>query len=373
MCLYRQENYQGDRKCFNSRINLCDRVHGGCHGGWNDKVRSIKFGPNVEYVNIYKHSRFHHFYGKITTSSPKLSWNDATSFALALSKPNPPPPVAPAPDNQVCLYLKPNYQGARKCFSSKIDLCHRAHGGCNGGWNDKVRSIKLGRYVKSVKVYRRHNYKGYYGRTGSSAKLRWKDVTSLIIIRHPPAPVPHNQVCLYLKPNYQGTRKCFSSRINLCDRGHGGCHGAWNDKVRSIKLGRHVSGVKVYKHSGYKHYYGVSGSSTNFRWRDATSFIIGSPPAPAPAPAPSVGDNQICLYLKTNYQGSCKCFDSRINLCDGAHGGCRGPWNDKVRSIKLGKNVKSVKVYKHSGYHHYYGVTGSSANFKWRDATSFSK
>ena len=104
--------------------------------------------------------------------------------------------------------------------------------------------------------------------------------------------------------------------------------------------------------------------------------------APAPTPIaedskaarpvdPVIADDEACLYQSENFKGEKKCFSDKIDLCDGAHGGCWGPWNDKVRSVRLGRNVQ-IKVYQDDSFKHSLGtLSADAANFRWPQATSF--
>ena len=184
-CLYREENFQGEKKCFNSQIDLCDEVHGGCWGDWNDRVRSVRLGKNAQ-IKVYRDYNYQHLYGTLSADAAKLQWTDATSFIKLKNFVNEVPAVeAAAPpaepviaDNEACLYREENFQGEKKCFNSQIDLCDEVHGGCWGDWNDRVRSVRLGKNAQ-IKVYRDYNYQHLYGTLSADvAKLQWTDATS---------------------------------------------------------------------------------------------------------------------------------------------------------------------------------------------------
>ena len=282
VCFYLQANYQGHRKCFLSGTegNLCDSQHGGCGGAWNDKVRSILFGTGVSEIEIFRHSGFEERYTTFQASQPDLAsaYHDFTSFRIDQS----------VRDDQVCFFLRASYEGQRKCFNQHQsgNFCDEAHGGCHGAWNDKVRSIKLGANIQEVEIFRHNHYVDRlttFTTSQSTLQSNYRDFTAFTIDPNPPG-----VVCFYLGTNYEKARKCFrqGESGNFCDSKYGGCSGNWNDKIRSIRLGEGVTGVELFRDSGFKVPLTTLTSShavLSTGYHGLTSFKI----APAPTPVPS--------------------------------------------------------------------------------------
>ena len=83
-CMYVRNNFEGVEKCFEKghRGDLCE--HGGCHGAWNDDVRSMYLGVAVQKVLLWKHTKFNHRYPSVsaTTGDLEQSLHDFTSFQI---------------------------------------------------------------------------------------------------------------------------------------------------------------------------------------------------------------------------------------------------------------------------------------------------
>ena len=243
VCLYTGEQFQGYHVCltWSKAIDLCTTTYGGCNGPYNEKIQSVKFGKGVEYLKIYKTAGFKTYYGKLTKDTPVLSagWRDATSFLVTR-------PVESA--TKVCLYKETEFQGTRTCVTVATT------GNLNSDFNDKVRSIQFGSDVSAFKMWKDPNRKTYHGAIGGSRthlESKYHSFSSWRVIQKAPA----NQVCCYTKPYYEGARHCFKkgSHSNVGD--------ALNDKIQSIRFGAGVSGIGLYKHSGYKTSIGTYTSS----------------------------------------------------------------------------------------------------------------
>ena len=243
VCLHEGINFNGQRLCFNNKGDLCDTINGGCHGKWNDKIKSIQFGSNVESVKLFKESRYCHKYTTLTseTKNLALSFRDFTSFYLTRK----------ISTHKVCLYVDKHFQGQRLCFNNKGDLCDTINGGCHGKWNDKIKSIQFGSNVESVKLFKESRYCHKYTTLTSETKnlaLSFRDFTSFYLTRK----ISTHKVCLYVDKHFQGQRLCFNNKGDLCDTINGGCHGKWNDKIKSIQFGSNVKSLKLFKDAGYK-------------------------------------------------------------------------------------------------------------------------
>ena len=100
-----------------------------------------------------------------------------------------------APDGQACLYLDTDFEGDRKCFAagSSGNLCADHHGGCEGRWNNEIRSIEFGAGVAEVKLFEHARFREPLLPTlrasDSDLAKRYHGFTSFQIIKKPtPAP-----------------------------------------------------------------------------------------------------------------------------------------------------------------------------------------
>ncbi len=235
VCVYREENFQGLRKCFRVQGDLCDAKYGGCHGPWNDKIKSIQFGSNVIDVKLFRDADYAHEYTVLTSGTMCLdaAYQDFTSLTIRRGILRP---------NYVCLYREENFQGPRQCFpaSSKGDLCDEEYGGCFGPWNDKIKSIQFGSNVGQIKLFQHQNYDQEYTVLTSettSLDVHFRDFTSFYVAKA----VKPDEACIYKEPSYLGKRKCFPSGAGAELRSTG-----WNNQVESIQLGSQVSSVDLF-------------------------------------------------------------------------------------------------------------------------------
>lgn len=253
-CLYKKENFKGEKKCFKVRSsgNLCDKEHGGCKGEWNDKIKSIQLGESVIQVKIYKHSGFGQHLSTFTKSQTTLKANEQefTSFRVIQRIP---------PKKSICIYKEEEFMGDRKCFESgkQLDLCNTQHGGCRGLWNDKIKSIQGISKRNPVLLYKHSNFDTLLTELSSETTKLSSKFHSLTSIRAP----KHDHACLYQRTDYQGNQKCFKrgEKVQLCQ--HGGCGGKWNDDVRSIYMGQKVNFIVLYKHNKFQQFLQVLANS----------------------------------------------------------------------------------------------------------------
>lgn len=245
-CVYKQENFQGPRKCFKVRTgtDLCNAQFGGCHGPWNDKIRSIQLGARVIEVKIYQHSKFGKYLATFTKSQTSLNAAQKGFTSIRVIQRVP-------PRKSVCIYTEPEFMGKRKCFGpgEEANLCDSKYGGCRGPWNDKIRSIQGVSKDNQILLYKHSKFDTLMPElTSATTNLanKWHAMTSLR--------VPHpRKACLYQRSHYQGNQKCFAigKNVDLCSKVHGGCGGKWNDDVRSIYMGRAVDYVMTFKHAKF--------------------------------------------------------------------------------------------------------------------------
>ena len=236
VCLYKEENFQGERRCFRIKGNLCDTEYGGCHGPWNDKIKSIQFGRNVINVKLFKHNNYVHEYTVLTSENKSLNaaFRDFTSFSITRGILRP---------NYVCLYREEDFQGKRRCFqaSNKGDLCDAEYGGCHGAWNDKIKSIQFGSKVSQIKLFKHKNYvHGYTVLTSETKSLdaAFRDFTSFYVAKR----VDAGKICIYKQPSYLGERRCFPTGA-----GADLTSTLWNNQIRSIQFGSQVSSVDLFR------------------------------------------------------------------------------------------------------------------------------
>ena len=205
VCMYRGYNYDGDHNCFRTETtgNLCEEQHGGCTGPWNDKVRSIRLGSNVPFIELFASAEFTGSLGNVTTSEPHLPGHQHgfTSFRVGGGTP------VSAPHGQVCLFKERYFHGSRICFDNGAtgNLCADEHGGCTGPWNDKIRSILFGAGVLSLELFDNADFSGPLGNlTASEPNLSGPQ--HLFTTFWVGGPAPDNQVCFYLRHDFLGPR-----------------------------------------------------------------------------------------------------------------------------------------------------------------------
>lgn len=238
VCLYQQEDFKGPRRCFKASKtgDLCDGQYGGCHGPWNDKIKSIQFGAGVSHMTLFRHSNFNHQLTVLTRQTKCLdaAFRDFTSFYVAKA----------APANKVCLYLQEHFLGKRKCLkvSRKHNLCDAKHGNCGGEWNDKVKSIQFGKRVSDVTLFKHSNYIHTYGKLTQEQPVlaaQYRDFTSLYVAKRFGA----KKACVYKQEHFLGKRKCFEigTTVDLVKQFR-----HWNTKIRSIQVGQAVGSVDLY-------------------------------------------------------------------------------------------------------------------------------
>ena len=160
-------------------------------------------------------------------------------------------------------------------------------------------------------------------------------------------PMPH-EVILFEHSNYYGEAIRFSydndvgdlTRWNLLGEGKG----KWNDKISSVKIGKNTR-VTFFEHIGY------GGASITFEgdgekdyyihdlhslgWGDVISSLkIRRTAVPEP--------DQVFLFEHVNYDGEALYLKIGQEFPDLREAGMQGgkTWNDKISSIKVGKNAQ---------------------------------
>ena len=211
-------------------------------------------------------------------------------------------------------------------YTNKVDLCTTTYGGCEGPYNNKIKSVKFGNGVENLKLYKRRKFTSYYGLlTKDTPVLRtgWRGATSFLVTR----PVEsETKVCLYRETNFQGDRTCkdVAASSNLNDH--------WNDKIQSVQFGSEVSSFKMWRNANKGTYLGeIKGSQWKLDWkyRSFTSWLV----------IQRAPDNQVCCYTQADFQGTRHCFGK------GEHNYVGDALNDKIKSIKFGAGVSSVGLY----------------------------
>lgn len=157
VCMYTLPNYKGESVCFEEKHygDLCEDVHDGCNGKFNDKIRSIKFShPSEQTLRIYKHRNFNTFYAEIgqDVASVEAKFGDFTSFFI----------IAPPKDNTVCMYPRQNYEGVAMCFPKGYsqDICAGNKTVCRAPWRELVQSVRFGPSTTpmSLELYAKSKY-----------------------------------------------------------------------------------------------------------------------------------------------------------------------------------------------------------------------
>ena len=160
-------------------------------------------------------------------------------------------------------------------------------------------------------------------------------------------PMPH-EVILFENADYDGEAIRFSYDNDVDDLTKwnllGERKGKWNDKISSVKIGKDTR-VTLFEHVGY------GGASITFEgdgeddyyipdlhsigWGDIISSLkIRRTAVPEP--------NQAILFEHVNYDGEALYLEAGQEFSDLREAGMQGgkTWNDKISSIKIGKNAK---------------------------------
>ena len=133
----------------------------------------------------------------------------------------------------------------------------------------------------------------------------------------------------------------------------------------SISYSFSSSGKTGYGKSG-KSGYGKGGKKGSKGKKSSSSYSSSS----------SEGKNKACFFTEPNFQGKRTCFSfGQGDFCEEENGGCGGPFNDKIRSIGIGKNVKRVQLFQHGSFIGPLGAIKESTKElppQYHDFTSFS-
>ena len=134
VCLYKETEFQGARTCVDVATT------GNLNSDFNDQVRSIQFGTDVSAFKMWKDFNRETYHGAIGSSRTTLEakYHSFSSWRV----------IQKSPDNQVCCFTKPYYEGARHSFA-KGD-----HNSVGSALNDKIQSIRFGAGVSAINLYK---------------------------------------------------------------------------------------------------------------------------------------------------------------------------------------------------------------------------
>lgn len=314
VCVYRDSNYEGPRRCFENSVHSFDKL------GINDQISSFRIHGNVEVIFYERggfkgaNKRFTHGLAvlgdgmndnfssmKIVKSRRDSQWGNRGSWGKA---------GAPHPYNdwndddrdedphharqaRVCLYADRNFRGKEVCFNENNPRFE------NLGFDNKADSMRIEGDIV-VQLFQHAGYKGF-SRTYRNSVARFsaeeKDQYSAIRIKRGaasaayPTPVPQSppktpdfpaadspgspqpgptpypgQVCLFPDKNYGGQPYCFTGdNARFADIG-------FDNKADSIIIDGGMEAV-LYQHENYTGYSRVFRESVaNFKGKDHDQY-----------------------------------------------------------------------------------------------------
>ena len=110
----------------------------------------------------------------------------------------------------ICVYTRIEFQGERRCFETQADLCTAEFGGCNGDWNDQIRSIEFKANVGRVELYDQAGYKGLLTTLTTSQPTlprMFQSVTSFKIVEQEATAAPVKEKGVFPYPGLPGLKE----------------------------------------------------------------------------------------------------------------------------------------------------------------------
>jgi hypothetical protein len=154
------------------------------------------------------------------------------------------------------------------------------------------------------------------------------------------------QVCVYEHADYGGWEKCFGVGESIRDIGD------LRDQISSVRFRGPVE-VAFYEHPNFQGRQVYIDSDIrdlrrwDRRWNDEVdSLEVSKADFRGRRPENSKhGDDRVCVYQHTNFQGHSQCWDAGEEIFDLKQIG----WNDGISSIRTFGRTK-LAVYEHSGF-----------------------
>ncbi len=310
----------------------------------------------------------------------------AVIVAFALRAPSASTQVAaPLPENGVCFYEFPNYQGRYFCMTvGDNDDNLRIN---RSEWNERISSIRVFGNARAL-IYQDDGYRGDYLQvTSNLADLRrlplgnsdWDNqVTSIRVLPYEDAgrqrpsgqelDTPSDGACFYELPNYQGRSFCLFMGEEKFDLSR--MPADWNERISSVKVFGQAR-VVVFQNAGF------GGTALNLTanvpnlssvrlgrgdWNDQISAIrvtslSGNVPLPRPGenppprdegdvrvpprdPAPRPETDIACFFEEPNYRGRSFCL--RLHQSERDLMGLTEPMGNRISSVKVIGDVRAV-------------------------------
>ncbi len=342
--------------------------------GWGDKVSSLKV-------------RAH-------------DWNPESEFPQGPEEPQPTPPSAFEPPNigdplyyQVFLFENADYGGQSLSFTYDNDVPDLGRWSLPTGekWNDRISSLKVGRGAR-ITLYQHADYGGasigfegdgtYNNDVPDLHGRGWGNMVSSFKVRQCAIPEA-NQVFLFEYENYDGAGLYLTVGQDIPDLRQWAISSgkSWNNRISSLKIGKDAL-VQVWTDSNFE---GLSkpysGDGQGYvaiislrpeGWADKISSLKVRTPGWTPEselpgepgePEEPGGEqpvdwkdiepepHQVIFYEDVGFEGAAIGYEydsdvqdlTKLLVLDTTNN-----WNDRISSIKIGKNAK-VFLYEHIG------------------------
>lgn len=340
--------------------------------GWGDKVSSLK-------VRAYD-----------WTPESELPQEPEQPEAVELPGYSELPNIGDSLYYQVFLFEKPDYGGQSLGFTYDNDIPDLTRWNLPNGlkWNDRISSIKVGRGTR-ITLYQHANYRGTsisFEGDGTNNNdisnlhgLGWGNMVSSFKVRQCAIP-ESNQVFLFEHENYDGASLDLSVGQDIPDLRQSAISSgkSWNDRISSLKIGKDTL-VHVWTDSNYegpsKPYSGDGQGYVTITslhpegWGDKISSLKVRTPGWTPEselpgePEEPEGEqpvnwkdiepepHQVILYEDVGFEGAAIGYEydsevqdlTKLLVLD-----TNKNWNDRISSVKIGKNAKVV-LYEHIG------------------------
>jgi len=351
--------------------------------GWGDKVSSLK-------VRAYDYDW--ELESKLPEEPEASGKPKKTDSAEGVE----PPASSELPDigdpvsYQVFLFENADYGGQSMSFTYDNDIPDLTRWNLPTGekWNDRIRSLKVGSGTR-IMLYQHANFGGasisfegdgtYNNDVPDLHGLGWGDMVSSFKVRRVANPEA-NQVFLFEHENYDGAALYLTVGQSLPDLRQTMISSgkSWNDKISSLKIGKDAL-VHVWTDINYtgpsKPYSGDGQGYAAFTslhaegWGDKISSLKvrapgwtpeselpGQPDEPEGEQSVNWKDiepepHQVFFYEDVGFEGKAIGYEydsdvrdlTKLLVLDSTNN-----WNDRISSIKIGKNAKVV-LYEHTG------------------------
>lgn len=351
--------------------------------GWGDRVSSLK-------VREYNYDWTQESEPPTEPEAPEEPKEGDPMEGVEPPTPYQPPNIGDPLFYQVFLFEKADYGGQSLSFTYENDIPDLTRWNLPTGekWNDRISSLKVGRGAR-IMLYEHVNYGGasiYFEGDGTNNydvfdlhRYGWGDKVSSFKVRRVANPAD-NQVFLFEHENYDGAALYLHVGQDIPDLRQimitSGKN--WNDKISSLKTGKDAL-VHVWRdinfagpsnpYSGDGQGFVAINSLHSEGWGDKISSLKvrapgwtpeselpGQPEEPEGEQSDSWKDiepkpYQVFFYEDVGFEGAAIGYEydsdvkdlTKLLVLDSSNN-----WNDRISSIKIGKNAKVV-LYEHTG------------------------